>query len=54
MMQEHEISSLLVKGGEKYIGIITDKDFVLKLPKFDKLCCDINVKRFFRLLNLSP
>ena len=52
MMQEHEISSLLVK--EKYIGIITDKDFVLKLPKFDKLCCDINVKRFFRLLNLSP
>lgn len=56
LMKEHEISSLLVKDGGKYVGIITDKDFVLKLPKFDKPCCDIKVKEIlssFKLITIE-
>jgi len=52
LMKNNNISSLLVKEGEKFIGIITDKDFVTKLPYVDKSCSDVKVKEILSSLKL--
>ncbi|RLC74375.1 MAG: CBS domain-containing protein, partial [Chloroflexi bacterium] len=52
LMKNNNISSLLVKEGEKFIGIITDKDFVTKLPYVDKSCSSVKVKEILSSLKL--